>query len=449
MTTYHSFMRFCVLLAGLTLFASTVDAQITGWRGDGSGRFEKAQPPTEWSKDSDNILWKMEAGRGYSSPVLSEGRLFITAQPSQVICVNAADGKELWRQTANYAAALGEAEAPRIANKHEELNEARRAANDQYNTLRKSDPDSPKLEALNKQRKEADNRRKEFERQFPPEKRGGAGNEAATIVCDGERVFALFGAGVVAAFSVEGKLLWAKHLEAPQQGFGHSASPIIAGGKLIVHIRQLLALDPETGKTAWTAEVPAKFGTPAVAKVSGEDVIVTPSGAMVVAADGRILAQKQFQLSNNSPLVHDGVIYAHEGGKVKAFRLPDSLQTPFEPELLWETSGARDQRMASALYHDGLLYAAGRRGILDVTDAETGKSVYKKRSNIGDIFSSPTMAGGLIFYAGKNGETLVLRPGKKYEEVAINKFERVSTIPLFAGRRMYLRTDKSLYCIGE
>ena len=50
---------------------------------------------------------------------------------------------------------------------------------------------------------------------------------------------------------------------------------------------------------------------------------------------------------------------------------------------------------------------------------------------------------------GKNGQTLVLRPGRKYEEVAINKFDRVSTVPLFVGKRMYLRTDRALYCIGE
>jgi len=56
---------------------------------------------------------------------------------------------------------------------------------------------------------------------------------------------------------------------------------------------------------------------------------------------------------------------------------------------------------------------------------------------------------GLIFVAGKNGKTLVLRPGREYDEVAINESDRFSSTPVFAGRRMYLRTDRRMYCIGE
>lgn len=441
----HIALGLAVLLSTGMALAAT--AETTGWRGDGSGRFEKTQPPTRWAKDSENIVWKIEPGKGYSSPVLCEGRLFITSHPSDVICIDAASGKELWRRAVGYAEALGKDEAERIAQTHAELETKRREIGKQYDLLRKADPGSPQLETLKQQRKEFDDQRRQFERQFPSEKRGGAGNAAATVVCDGRRVFAVFGTGVVAALDADGQLLWARHLDAPQQGFGHSSSPVIAGGKLIVHIEQLTALEPATGKTLWHVDLPAKFGTPAVAHLGGDDVVITPSGAFVASSDGRVLAKEQFQLSNNSPLMHDGVLYAHEGGKVIALRLPDSLQAPFEPELLWESTGTRDQRMASALLHDGLLYAAGRRGIIDVTDAATGKLVYRKRLDIGELFASPVMAGGFIYYGGKEGQTLVLRPGRKYDEIAVNPSERLNATPVFAGRRMYLRSDNSLYCI--
>ncbi len=434
-----------ILLSGLTL--PPAQAQVTGWRGDGSGRFTKAQPPTKWSKDSENILWKTDLPKGYSSPILNDGRLFLTAQPSEVICIDAAKGTELWRQTADYTTTLGAAEAARIAATQGKLATEKAEINKKYKDLQKVQPDSPELERLNDQRKEVDNRRRDFERQFPSEKRGGAGNAAATVLCDGKRVFALFGTGILAAFQVDGQPLWSRHLEAPQQNFGHSASPVIAGGNLIVHIQQLTALEPETGKTIWRTDVPAKFGTPAVTQLGGNDIIVTASGSLVDATDGRLLAEKQFQLSHNSPLVHDGIIYAHEGGKIKALRIPTSLQTPFDLELLWETSGTRDQRMASAIYHQNLLYAATRRGIIEATDAETGKTIYRKRTDIGEIFSSPILAGNMIYYAGKNGETLVLGAGRQYHEVATNQSDQVSSIPFFDGKRMYLRTDKSLYCI--
>ena len=196
----------------------------------GSGRFADTQPPTEWSKESDNILWKIELSKGYSSPVLCQStntkgsRLFITAEPSELLCIDADNGEVLWREKAGYEEALGAAEAAKLATKYEQFDAEKRELSKQYDTLRKSDPDSPKLEAMKEKRKEADQRRKEFERQFPREKRGGAGNAAATVTCDGERVFAIFGTGVVAAYTVEGKKLWMRHAEAPQQGFGHSAS---------------------------------------------------------------------------------------------------------------------------------------------------------------------------------------------------------------------------------
>lgn len=434
--------------AMVVLVSSSGNAQPIGWRGDGSGRFPDAEPPTRWAKDSANIVWKVEVGGGYSSPVLCGGRLFLTSQPSEVICLDAASGKEVWRQSVGYQEVLGAEEAARIAKTQEQLETERRDIGKKYNELRKADPDAPQLEELKQKQKVADERKRDFEREYPPEKRGGAGNAAATVACDGKRVFAIFGTGVVAAFDVDGQKLWARHLETPQQGFGHSASPVLAGGHLIVHIQQLTALNPETGETVWRVDLPAKFGTPVVTRIDSQDVVVTPSGALVAADDGRVLTEKQFSLSNNSPLVHQGVLYAHEGGVIKAFRLPATLQTPVELQLLWETSATRDQRMASAVFHEGLVYAGGRRGIIDVTDATTGKLVYRKRLDIGELFASPTMAGGLIFYGGKNGQTLVIRPGREFEEVAINPSERLNASPVFDGRRMYLRTDKSLYCIA-
>ena len=61
-------------------------------------------------------MWKIDLESGYSSPVLCDGRLYLTAQPANVICLEAASGKELWRQSVGYEVALGAAEAARIAN---------------------------------------------------------------------------------------------------------------------------------------------------------------------------------------------------------------------------------------------------------------------------------------------------------------------------------------------
>lgn len=434
------FLGFCsVLLA----------KDVPGFRGDGTGRFPSARPPKSWS-DEANVIWKTPLpGRSYASPVLANGRLFVTAEPKTVLCVDSQSGEILWKQEVGYREALGEARANEIEEAHKKLEQERREINQRIKTLREENPDDPKLEPLKEKQKEIDNRLREYEKQFPREKGGGAGNTAATPVFSDGRIFGTFSTGIVAAFTEKGERIWLEHFEPPTLGFGGSASPLIADGKLIVHFQDLIALDPATGKTAWRAKLPAKHGTPAVAQIAGQDVLVTPSGALVRAADGEILKEKLFGLSENSPLVEDGVIYAHGSGKIKALKLPNTLEEPIEVETLWETSAARDQRMASAVLHEGLLYAGTRRGLMDVVDAKTGEILYRKRLDLGDLFSSVTAAGGNIFYGGRTGKTLVLRPGREYDEVGINETDRYSSTPIFAGERIYLRTEKFLYCIGE
>jgi hypothetical protein len=47
------------------------------------------------------------------------------------------------------------------------------------------------------------------------------------------------------------------------------------------------------------------------------------------------------------------------------------------------------------------------------------------------------------------GATVVLEPGREYREVARNQLEGYGSCPVFSGQRMYLRTNKHLYCIGK
>lgn len=431
------------------LAAVAMADDVPGWRGDGTGRFPAARPPKTWSDES-NILWKTPLpGRSYASPVLAEGRLYLLSEPTTLLCVDSQNGEILWQAKAGYAEALGEKRAAEIEETHKKLNQERRDINQTIKELQKADPDDPKLEPLKEKRKAIEERRRDYEKQFPQEKQGGAGNTAATPVFSGGRVYVSLSTGIVAAFTPTGERVWIRHMEPATIGFGGSASPVIADGKLIVHLQNLVALNPESGEPVWQTELAAKHGTPAIARVEGEDILVTPSGALVRASNGEILKEKLFGLSNNSPLVEDGVIYAHESGKIKALKLPAELQKPIEVETLWETSGARDQRMTSAVLHDGLLYAATRQGLMDVVDAKTGKIVYRKRLELGQMFSSAAAAGGMIYFGGRDGKTLVLKPGPDYEEISINELDRYSSTPIFAGERIYLRSRKFLYCIGR
>ena len=66
-------------------------------RGDGSGQYPAATPVSKWS-GKENVLWKTEAGAGHSSPVIAGGRVFVTSEPDQLVCLDLVTGKELWRR---------------------------------------------------------------------------------------------------------------------------------------------------------------------------------------------------------------------------------------------------------------------------------------------------------------------------------------------------------------
>ena len=42
-----------------------------------------------------------------------------------------------------------------------------------------------------------------------------------------------------------------------------------------------------------------------------------------------------------------------------------------------------------------------------------------------------------------------IQPGRQFEEVARNSLEEFRSSPVFAGKRMYIRTTKHVYCIGK
>ena len=102
------------------------------------------------------------------------------------------------------------------------------------------------------------------------------------------------------------------------------------------------------------------------------------------------------------------------------------------------------------MVHDGLLYAANDQGILTVLDAATGKRVYEERLNLGGAtYPSISLAGQRIYVSSDSGATVVLQPGRRYKELARNKLDPFRSSLVFDGKRVYVRTAKHLYCIGE
>lgn len=374
-----------------------------GWRGDGSGRFPDARPVSQWSAEK-NVLWKTELpGGSPACPILVEDRLLVVSDPARLICVQTRDGRVLWER----GHAKSDVPAGIAASVPAEL------------------PD------------------------FNPD--GDAGSAASTPVTDGQHVYAAFANGVVSSHALDGSRRWVRFVEQPKTPFGHASSPVLAAGKLIVHLNDLVALDADTGVEAWRVKLPATHATPAMARVGEVELLVHPAGAIVRAADGLIVAEGLFQLDRASPVVHDGVIYAHENGQIKALRLPGRSSDRLELKLLWTADATRSQyQISSPAIHAGRLFGVNMNGILQATDCLSGAVLYRQRLPVASrVYCSMTLAGEHLLVADQSGQTLVLAPGDRYRQIAANELDLHSAGFVFAGRRMYVRCWRHLYCVGS
>ena len=189
--------------------------------------------------------------------------------------------------------------------------------------------------------------------------------------------------------------------------------------------------------------------TPIVTRLDEEDVLIVPCGAVVRVRDGAVLAEGAFSLSECSPVFSGGIVYAYEGRRIKALRMVPHSVKPLQLEPVWEGSASSGRRTPSSVYHGGLLYAVNTAGMLDVTDAATGESVYRQRLDIGNVFSSITAAGDFLYVCGTKGTAVVLRPGRQYDEIARNQLEGSGSSPVFVGNRLFFRGREHLYCIAN
>jgi outer membrane protein assembly factor BamB len=274
------------------------------------------------------------------------------------------------------------------------------------------------------------------------------GNTAATPVTDGKHIAALFGNGVAAVYTPEGKRLWGRFIESPRIMFGHSASPLLIQGKLIVHLNNLIALDVATGKEVWRAELRAAHASPVAGRLGKEDIVISPSGAIVRARDGKVLARDKFRLSQSSPVVQGDIICLF-GETLEAHKLSQDKDGKVKVTSLWTRDGSSERyHMPSPVVHKGLIYGVTTKGDIEVLDLKTGKPVYRKPLRGGQVYSSVTLAGNLLYVTDTRGRTVVFKPGRKFARVAVNELEEMGSCPVFAGEQLYLRGSKHLFCVS-
>jgi outer membrane protein assembly factor BamB len=459
-----------VLLPVALLCAWPLTAAAAGWRGDGTGRYPDATPPLRWS-ETENVAWKTGLPAwGNSTPIVIGEQVCLTAEPTTVLCLRKSDGKALWSRALSWLdtvpaaerakgeRAIAEAQelAARVGTARAELEALRRR-------LRKkgATPESrARLESLTAEYDALQVRLEESAHLRAPLELPVVGYASATPASDGATIVAAFGTGVVAALSLDGKLRWARHLpwtDKAMHGYpnGTAASLVIAGGVVVVPLGRLYGLELATGKTRWEGPDYKDFGTPALARVGAEDVVLTPSGAAIRASDGKVLGEKLAwtlyigaQVDARRVLVAGNVkTLAPDPAQATLYGLPASAE-PFALTRLWQVPLPNGRWNASPLVDGELVTMVHEDGRLVVLGLARGETLVDRRLNLeGHVFPSPARAGRHVFVSDDDGTTVVLEAKAPFTEVARNRIEPFRASLVFEGRRLFVRSMSSLYCL--
>ncbi len=317
---------------------------------------------------------------------------------------------------------------------------------------------------------------------IPKVKRHTKASQAnSTPVSDGQRVVALFGSiGLLAAWDIDGTPLWTQQVGVldsgwffdPEYQWGHSSSPLIYGDTVIVQADQqkrsfIAAYRLDTGRQVWRAERAdeiSTWGTPTLFRANGRDQIVT-NGTTIRAYDPAT-GTELWTLGPNSevtvgtPVVGDGLVYVTGGYPpvrpiyaVKptasgAIRI--SKETPAADALAW-SNDREGTYIPTPLFYNGILYTCGNNGILTAYDGKTGERIYRARVGGGGSFSaSPIAADGRLYFSNEDGDVIVARAGRTYEELAKNAMKAiVMGTPAISDGLIVIRTLGYVYGIGE
>lgn len=359
------------------------------------------------------IAWSASLpGRGLSSPIVIGEKVFVTAsagpdqQQLQVLCFNAKSGEPLWKR---------------------------------------------QLQATG--------------RTMTYAKTSVAAN---TPCSDGKHVFALWSSNDLAAFDLDGNLVWLRGLTADytnaSNSLGMASSPVIVGKTVVVVIENdsesySLGIDASTGKNLWKLErpkaanwsspipLPSKQGTPLAVLLQSKKGLIA-----VNAATGAKLWEHEADASTmSSSVAVDDMVYAPVSG-ITALSTSNGAKSP---QIVWNSRQINPSTI-SPLLLDEKLFSVNGAGILTMAETKSGDVKWKLRLT-GPFSGSPVGAGTRI--ALINEKALLHIVDSTAPEGALigqiqlplNESTKELTLctPALAGNRIFVRTDSTLWCLSE
>jgi outer membrane protein assembly factor BamB len=380
------------------------------WRGpNGDGTSSETNLPTQWDSIT-NVLWKSPVpGVGHASPIVWGDRLFtITASPEtqekMLLCYDCRNGNLLWQKTV--------IKTP-LESKHNDNSYA-----------------------------------------------------SGTPATDGTNIYVSFINGndvVVAAYDFTGKQIWLQRPGTFSSPHGYSCSPVLYEDKVIINGDSkgdafIAALSRKDGHTIW--KIPHQmsalsYSTPIFREIAGRMQMIF-CGNQEVASYNPDDGSRYWFVNGPSEEFCASPVYSEQAGLVfissswperhlLAIK-PDGKGDVSNSHIAWRsTNGA--YYVPSPICVGDYLITTMTNGLVHCIEAATGNILWKE--NLGKQYPSAVLANGLVYMPNDEGVITVIIPGPTFKSIAKNTVgEPMRASPAISNGRIYLRTDKHLFCIG-
>ncbi|HVC94830.1 MAG TPA: PQQ-binding-like beta-propeller repeat protein [Pirellulales bacterium] len=395
------------LALGAEPVATNVEVDWPQFRGpDGQGHASARELPLTWS-ETENVAWKVAIpGLGWSSPVIQNGQIWLTAAID--------DGHSL--------RAIG----------------LDQRTGEQLHDVEVFTIDMPgRVHDLNS-------------------------HATPTPVIEGNRLYVHFGGNGTACLTTDGAIIWKVKLE-HQTYYGPSSTPVLCDDLLIVpcqgtDTRYTAALDKQTGEIRWKQPHAGRNSesTPLVIETSAGRQLVSNLADRVVAYDPRTgselwsVAQGDNFAQVPRPVYGCGLVFVCGGyfsPLVQAIR-PDGRGDVTASHVVWSLREAVPQNPSPLIVGDEL-YLFSDKGIGSCLDARSGELRWRERLGKGG-YASPLLADGRIHFWNDDGETSVVAVGRQFQKLSTNRLDgRTFASPAVAGRAFYVRTETHVYRIEK
>lgn len=420
-----------------------------------------------WSK-TENVEWSLEIpGRGWSSPIVTGGKVYVTTVTTE--------GKSKPPQTGTEYSNEYVAELQKQGLPIEEV----------IKKVTERDIELPHevmlhyfLYCLDLKTGKLD-WKKEFFTGHPP---GGRHRKnsfvSETPVTDGKSIYVYVANLGLWAFDLKGNQTWSTPVEANPiyLDFGTGSSPALADNLLIVvsdneKQQYIAAFDKKTGKQVWRTNrdlggkrQPVQrsgWSTPFVWHHALRTEIIAVGPETVVSYD--LAGKELWRMSGMAlspiptPFAYEGLLYINGGRGRPLFAIRPGAtgdislkegQTANEYVVWSQPRGGT--YLPSSVAYQGFVYTLTETGILNRYDARTGTQTYKTRIDPAAtaFTTSPWAYNGKLFCLSEEGQTFVINTGEGFQLSHVNELDDFAQAsPALVGERLLIRTEHRLYSI--